>query len=120
MCMVGCFIRNILLLIKLNIYPLTDFDFTAARGMGSLQKELAKANVPLFLMSADKDIGVILKESTNIDFPTIDCPDDLEYLLDQSESGFNSSFIYANQLTHCTKCFCFIFPSLLFTACSSV
>jgi len=57
--------------------------------MGSLQKELAKANVPLFLMSADKDIGVILKESTNIDFPTIDCPDDLEYLLDQSESGFN-------------------------------
>nr|XP_036670834.1 sodium-independent sulfate anion transporter isoform X1 [Drosophila suzukii]XP_036670835.1 sodium-independent sulfate anion transporter isoform X1 [Drosophila suzukii] len=61
-----------------------DFDFTAARGMGSLQKELAKANVPLFLMSADKDIGVILKESTNIDFPTIDCPDDLEYLLDQT------------------------------------
>ncbi|XP_036670834.3 sodium-independent sulfate anion transporter isoform X1 [Drosophila suzukii] len=61
-----------------------DFDFTAARGMGSLQKELAKANVPLFLMSADKDIGVILKESTNLDFPTIDCPDDLEYLLDQT------------------------------------
>ncbi|XP_037720691.1 sodium-independent sulfate anion transporter isoform X2 [Drosophila subpulchrella] len=64
-----------------------DFDFTAARGMGSLQKELAKANVPLFLMSADKDIGVILKESTNIDFPTIDCPDDLEYLLEQACSS---------------------------------
>ncbi|EDV51508.1 sodium-independent sulfate anion transporter isoform X1 [Drosophila erecta] len=61
-----------------------EFDFTAARGMGSLQKELAKANVPLFLMSADKTIGVILKESTNIDFPTIDCPDDLEFLLEQT------------------------------------
>lgn len=52
--------------------------------MGSLHKELAKANVPLFLMSADKDISVILKESTNIDFPTIDCADDLECLLEQS------------------------------------
>ncbi|XP_043651100.1 sodium-independent sulfate anion transporter isoform X2 [Drosophila teissieri] len=61
-----------------------EFDFTAARGMGSLQKELAKANVPLFLMSADKTIGVILKESTSIDFPTIDCPDDLEFLLEQT------------------------------------
>ncbi|XP_033160778.1 sodium-independent sulfate anion transporter isoform X2 [Drosophila mauritiana] len=61
-----------------------EFDFTAARGMGSLQKELAKANAPLFLMSADKTIGVILKESTNIDFPTIDCPDDLELLLEQT------------------------------------
>eukprot|EP00099_Drosophila_melanogaster_P021342 NP_648539.1 uncharacterized protein Dmel_CG6928, isoform B [Drosophila melanogaster] len=61
-----------------------EFDFTAARGMGSLQKELAKANAPLFLMSADKTIGVILKESTNIDFPTIDCPDDLEFLLEQT------------------------------------
>jgi len=112
--------RTFSFLINKNAYPLTDFDFTAARGMGSLQKELAKANVPLFLMSADKDIGVILKESTNIDFPTIDCPDDLEYLLDQSESGFNSSFIHAYQHIHCTKCFCFIFSSLLFTACSSV
>ncbi|EDW30318.1 GL17958 [Drosophila persimilis] len=61
-----------------------DFDFTAARGMGSLHKELAKANVPLFLMSAHKDIGVILKESTSIDFPTIDCPDDLECILEQT------------------------------------
>ncbi|KAH8339205.1 hypothetical protein KR074_006911 [Drosophila pseudoananassae] len=61
-----------------------DFDFTAARGMGSLQKELAKANVPLFLMSAHKDITVILKESTNIDFPTIDSPDDLESILEQT------------------------------------
>ncbi|KAH8296202.1 hypothetical protein KR054_002905 [Drosophila jambulina] len=61
-----------------------DFDFTAARGMGSLKKELAKANVPLFLMSAHKDIGVILKESTHIDFPTIDCPDDLEPILEQT------------------------------------
>ncbi|KAH8239124.1 hypothetical protein KR032_001126 [Drosophila birchii] len=61
-----------------------DFDFTAARGMGSLKKELAKANVPLFLMSAHKDIGVILKESTNIDFPTIDSPDDLESILEQT------------------------------------
>ncbi|XP_043063615.1 sodium-independent sulfate anion transporter-like isoform X2 [Drosophila ficusphila] len=61
-----------------------DFDFTAARGMGSLQKELSKANVPLFLMSAHKDIGVILKESTNIDFPTIECADDLEFLLEQT------------------------------------
>ncbi|XP_060653842.1 sodium-independent sulfate anion transporter isoform X1 [Drosophila nasuta] len=60
-----------------------DFDFTAARGMGSLYKELAKANVPLFLMSAHKDISVILKESTNIDFPTIDCPNDLESLVEQ-------------------------------------
>lgn len=62
-----------------------DFDFTAARGMGNLHKELAKANVPLFLMSADKDISVILKESTNIVFPTIDCPNDLEFILEQSK-----------------------------------
>ncbi|XP_020801978.1 sodium-independent sulfate anion transporter isoform X3 [Drosophila serrata] len=70
-----------------------DFDFTAARGMGSLKKELAKANVPLFLMSAHKDIGVILKESTNIDFPTIDCPDDLEPILEQSETCFACSTV---------------------------
>lgn len=53
--------------------------------MGSLHKELAKANVPLFLMSAHKDISVILKESTNIDFPTIDSPNDLECLIEQSK-----------------------------------
>lgn len=70
-----------------------DFDFTAARGMGSLHKELAKANVPLFLMSAHKDISVILKESTNIDFPTIDCPNDLECLLEQSKILTEISFI---------------------------
>ncbi|XP_043951378.1 sodium-independent sulfate anion transporter isoform X1 [Drosophila biarmipes] len=80
-----------------------DFDFTAARGMGSLQKELAKANVPLFLMSADKDIGVILKESTNIDFPTIDCPDDLEYLLEQTPDYVLqiSAPLVESRLTHC-------------------
>ncbi|SPP76864.1 sodium-independent sulfate anion transporter isoform X1 [Drosophila guanche] len=61
-----------------------DLDFTAARGMGSLHKELAKANVPFFLMSAHKDIGVILKESTSIDFPTIDGADDLECILEQT------------------------------------
>ncbi|KAH8399187.1 hypothetical protein KR215_003782 [Drosophila sulfurigaster] len=73
----------LLLFIGLIILSLIDFDFTAARGMGSLYKELAKANVPLFLMSAHKDISVILKESTNIDFPTIDCPNDLESLVEQ-------------------------------------
>ncbi|EDW04933.1 GH23698 [Drosophila grimshawi] len=52
--------------------------------MGSLHKELAKANVPLFLMSAHKDIKVILKESTNIDFPTIECANDLECILEQT------------------------------------
>ncbi|XP_030372598.1 sodium-independent sulfate anion transporter isoform X2 [Scaptodrosophila lebanonensis] len=61
-----------------------DFDFTAARGMGSLHKELAKMNVPLFLMSAHKDISVLLKESTSINFPTIECPDDLECILEQT------------------------------------
>ncbi|XP_020801975.1 sodium-independent sulfate anion transporter isoform X1 [Drosophila serrata] len=76
-----------------------DFDFTAARGMGSLKKELAKANVPLFLMSAHKDIGVILKESTNIDFPTIDCPDDLEPILEQSETCFAPDYVLHLQVT---------------------
>ncbi|XP_070071660.1 sodium-independent sulfate anion transporter isoform X1 [Drosophila takahashii] len=82
-----------------------DFDFTAARGMGSLQKELSKANVPLFLMSADKDIGVILKESTNIDFPTIDCPDDLEFLLEQTPDYVLhlqiSAPLVESRLVHC-------------------
>ncbi|ALC44993.1 CG6928 [Drosophila busckii] len=68
--------------IVLDCAQVHDFDFTAARGMGSLYKELAKANVPLFLMDAHKDITVILKESTGIDFPTIDCVDDLEFILE--------------------------------------
>ncbi|XP_017861035.1 PREDICTED: sodium-independent sulfate anion transporter [Drosophila arizonae] len=70
--------------VVLDCAQVHDFDFTAARGMGNLHKELAKANVPLFLMGADKNIGVILKESTNIDFPTIDCPNDLEFILEHT------------------------------------
>lgn len=60
--------------------------------MGNLHKELAKANVPLFLMGADKNIGVILKESTNIDFPTIDCPNDLEFILEHSKQWIYNGY----------------------------
>ncbi|XP_013112921.2 sodium-independent sulfate anion transporter [Stomoxys calcitrans] len=60
-----------------------EFDFTAARGMGALNKELSSMNVPLFLLKASKEIIVILKESTNADIHTLDNPDDLESLLEQ-------------------------------------
>ncbi|XP_067647088.1 sodium-independent sulfate anion transporter isoform X2 [Eurosta solidaginis] len=59
-----------------------ELDFTAARGMGALNKELANISVPLFLMKASKEICVILKESTNCEFSTVETPDDLEYILD--------------------------------------
>lgn len=62
-----------------------EFDFTAARGMGALNKELTRENVPLYLLKPSKEIIVILKESTNADIPTLDNPDDLESLLEQSK-----------------------------------
>lgn len=40
--------------------------------------------VPFYLMNASKEIRVILKESTDTDFPNIDNMDDLECLLEQS------------------------------------
>ncbi|XP_037815518.1 sodium-independent sulfate anion transporter [Lucilia sericata] len=61
-----------------------DFDFTAARGIGSLNKELSNMHVPLFLLKASKEICVILKESTNADIPTLQNADDLETLLEQT------------------------------------
>lgn len=67
------------------MFNLSDFDFTAARGIGSLNKELYHMHVPLFLLKASKEINVILKESTNADIPTIEFADDLETLLEQSK-----------------------------------
>lgn len=64
---------------------LPDFDFTAGRGIGALNKELIRMNVPLFLLKASKEIVVILKESTNADIPTLEEPDDLETVLEQSK-----------------------------------
>uniref|UniRef100_A0A1I8M775 Sodium-independent sulfate anion transporter n=1 Tax=Musca domestica TaxID=7370 RepID=A0A1I8M775_MUSDO len=61
-----------------------DFDFTAGRGIGALNKELIRMNIPLFLLKASKEIIVILKESTNADIPTLEQPDDLETVLEQS------------------------------------
>lgn len=53
--------------------------------MGALNKELTRENVPLYLLKPSKEIIVILKESTNADIPTLDNPDDLESLLEQSK-----------------------------------
>lgn len=62
-----------------------ELDFTAARGMGALNKELASKFVPFFLLKASKEICIILKESTNCDFSTIETTDDLEYILENSK-----------------------------------
>ncbi|XP_053953552.1 sodium-independent sulfate anion transporter isoform X2 [Anastrepha ludens] len=70
--------------VVLDCANMHELDFTVARGMGALHKELASNSVPLFLMKASKEISVILKESTNCEFPTIESPDDLEYILDNS------------------------------------
>lgn len=67
------------------MFNFIDFDFTAARGIGSLNKELANMHVPLFLLKASKEINIILKESTNADIPTLEYADDLETLLEQSK-----------------------------------
>lgn len=69
-----------------------DFDFTAARGIGSLNKELSNIHVPLFLLKASKEIVVILKESTNTEISTLDNPDDLETLLEQSKYHIEEKF----------------------------
>ncbi|XP_054736000.1 sodium-independent sulfate anion transporter isoform X1 [Anastrepha obliqua] len=72
--------------VVLDCANMHELDFTVARGMGALHKELASNSVPLFLMKASKEISVILKESTNCEFPTIESPDDLEYILDNTAS----------------------------------
>ncbi|XP_054736007.1 sodium-independent sulfate anion transporter isoform X2 [Anastrepha obliqua] len=72
--------------VVLDCANMHELDFTVARGMGALHKELASNSVPLFLMKASKEISVILKESTNCEFPTIESPDDLEYILDNSSA----------------------------------
>lgn len=85
----GWFLLNFVELSKANVYGsvffFIEFDFTAARGMGALNKELTRENVPLYLLKPSKEIIVILKESTNADIPTLDNPDDLESLLEQSK-----------------------------------
>ncbi|CAD7005806.1 unnamed protein product [Ceratitis capitata] len=72
--------------VVLDCSNMHELDFTAARGMGALNKELASSFVPFFLLKASKEICVILKESTNCDFLTIESPDDLEYILDNTAS----------------------------------
>lgn len=72
--------------VVLDCSNMHELDFTAARGMGALNKELASSFVPFFLLKASKEICVILKESTNCDFSTIDTPDDLEYILENTAS----------------------------------
>ncbi|XP_055912234.1 sodium-independent sulfate anion transporter [Eupeodes corollae] len=64
-----------------NIY---DFDFTAARGMGALYKELLGIKVPFYLLKASKEIDLILKESTDQNIPSIENVEELESLLEQS------------------------------------
>uniref|UniRef100_A0A0K8W7P9 Sodium-independent sulfate anion transporter n=2 Tax=Bactrocera latifrons TaxID=174628 RepID=A0A0K8W7P9_BACLA len=70
--------------VVLDCSNMHELDFTAARGMGALNKELASKFVPFFLLKASKEICVILKESTNCDFSTIETPDDLEYILENN------------------------------------
>ncbi|XP_017487778.1 PREDICTED: sodium-independent sulfate anion transporter [Rhagoletis zephyria] len=72
--------------VVLDCANMHELDFTAARGMGAVNKELANSSVPLFFMKASKEICIILKESTNCDFATIQSPDDLEYILDNTLS----------------------------------
>lgn len=64
-----------------NVY---DFDFTAARGMGALYKELLAMKVPFYLLKASKEIDLILKESTDSNVQSIESVEELESLLEQT------------------------------------
>ncbi|XP_039965088.1 sodium-independent sulfate anion transporter isoform X2 [Bactrocera tryoni] len=84
--------------VVLDCSNMHELDFTAARGMGALNKELASKFVPFFLLKASKEICVILKESTNCDFSTIETPDDLEYILENSLKVNGLSLTYNKHL----------------------
>lgn len=77
------FLRCLLLLYSIVIS--IEFDFTAARGIGILHKELLNVNVDLILMKVSNKMTVILREATNIEFHLIDDLDELESTLDQSK-----------------------------------
>uniref|UniRef100_A0A1B0C4U1 STAS domain-containing protein n=1 Tax=Glossina palpalis gambiensis TaxID=67801 RepID=A0A1B0C4U1_9MUSC len=70
--------------VVLDFSTVNDFDFTAARGIGILHKELLNVNVNLILMKVSNEMIVILKEATNIEFHLIDDLDELESTLDQT------------------------------------
>ncbi|XP_037907919.1 sodium-independent sulfate anion transporter isoform X2 [Hermetia illucens] len=57
---------------------LNEFDFTAARGMGSLSKDLSAMGVRFFLLGAGSAIKMVLKEATGDSICTLETVDELE------------------------------------------
>lgn len=73
---------------KPQISPLPEFDFTAARGLGGLYKELQAKKVSLVLLGPSDEIEHVLKEAiAPTVIPSADSETDLESVLQEIVSG---------------------------------
>ena len=68
----------------LDCSHLTEFDFTAARGMGALQKELNIMEVHFFLLKASAEVKTVLNEATENTLKTLESIAELKSYLDGS------------------------------------
>lgn len=58
-----------------------EFDFTVARGLGDLHKEMCSMNIPLVLLGPQPAVRNVLNEATNTLIPHVPNERDLETLL---------------------------------------
>lgn len=64
-------------------FLLLEFDFTAARGIGDLQKELLLSGCPLVLLEPSKDVHKVLKGALTKVVPCVNNEPDLDSLLSE-------------------------------------
>lgn len=70
------------------VFVRLEFDFTVARGLGDLHKEMCSMNIPLVLLGPQPAVRNVLNEATNTLIPHVPNERDLETLL-QGMAGLN-------------------------------
>lgn len=58
-----------------------EFDFTVARGLGALHKELSSLNVPLVLLGPVSAVRIVLHGALQSKIPEIECENELDNIL---------------------------------------
>lgn len=78
--------------IVLDCRNVLEFDFTAARGLGGLQKELAARNIALLLLGPSEEVKIVLKGALQSNSSILEVENEID--LDQSLQGkLNSRFL---------------------------
>lgn len=63
------------------IFIFSEFDFTVARGLGALHKELSSLNVPLVLLGPVSAVQTVLHGALQSKIPEIECETELDNVL---------------------------------------